>query len=167
MSDTTYRLLEKGEIVQHGDECDVCNDGWRDSPKWVPAEKIGCKAPDPSYPSHRKYRRPLPMSDFVKWRDKQKFLSIIQAEAAELAWNHQQATITELTAELGNFNTFSACKMHSNHASLRCAICDENKLIELQAKVEELANRLSSIYEYYPELRIASRAALKQERSDE
>ena len=43
-----------------------------------------------------------------------------------------------MTNEQGNFNTFWACKMHSNHASLRCAICDENKLIELQTKVEEL-----------------------------
>lgn len=54
-----YRLLEKGEIIQEGDEVDACNDGWRDAPKWVPALSIGQPAPDPAYPSHRIYRRPL------------------------------------------------------------------------------------------------------------
>ena len=58
-----------------------------------------------------------------------------------------QAMVNELTAERGNFNTFWACKVHSNHASLRCAICDENKLIELQAKVEELEDMLQSAIE--------------------
>jgi len=52
--------------------------------------------------------------------------------------DERQAIITELEAERGNFNTFWACTMHSNHASLRCAICDENKLIELQARVDAL-----------------------------
>jgi len=45
-----------------------------------------------------------------------------------------------MTNEQGNFNTFWACKMHRTHGSWRCAICDQNKLIELQAKVEELDN---------------------------
>jgi hypothetical protein len=55
-----YRYLKWGEIIQEGDECDVCNDGWRDPPKWVDAgHTIGQMAPDPAYPSHRKYRRKL------------------------------------------------------------------------------------------------------------
>jgi len=63
-----------------------------------------------------------------------------KVEALETALNIDalQATITELNAERGNFNTFWACKEHSNNASLRCAICDENKIIELEAKVESL-----------------------------
>ena len=48
-----------------------------------------------------------------------------------------------ITNEQRNFNTFWACKMHSNHASLRCAICDENKLIELRSKVKELEKQLN------------------------
>jgi len=53
-----YRILKKGEIIQEGDECDVCADGWRDAAKWVPAgNTVGREAPDPAYPSHRKYRR--------------------------------------------------------------------------------------------------------------
>ena len=31
-----YRRLEKGEIVQAGDEYDACSDGWRDPAKWIP-----------------------------------------------------------------------------------------------------------------------------------
>lgn len=57
--DQNYRQLEAGEIIQEGDECDVCNDGWRDAPKWVPARAIGETAPDPAYPSHRQYRRKI------------------------------------------------------------------------------------------------------------
>lgn len=52
-----YYYLKKGEIIKDGDEVDVCNDGWRDNPKWVKATCIGSKAPAPQYPSHRKYRR--------------------------------------------------------------------------------------------------------------
>ena len=55
-----YRLLEAGETIKEGDEVDVCNDGWRDPAKWVPAgHTVGQKAPDPAYPSHRKYRRAI------------------------------------------------------------------------------------------------------------
>lgn len=53
-----YRRLDEGEIIMEGDEVDVCNDGWRDEPKWVPATYgIGKPAPCPDYPSHRVYRR--------------------------------------------------------------------------------------------------------------
>ena len=56
--DERYRRLNKGEIIQAGDEVDACNDGWRDEPDWQPAKCIGQPAPDPQYPSHRVYRRP-------------------------------------------------------------------------------------------------------------
>tara|TARA_S200002703_G_C3685238_1_gene210389 strand:- start:341 stop:559 length:219 start_codon:yes stop_codon:yes gene_type:complete len=62
-----YRRLEEGEIVQEGDEVDICNDGWRDPSKWVRAEgSIGQKAPYPYCPSHRQFRRkiePNPQQD--------------------------------------------------------------------------------------------------------
>lgn len=54
-----YRHLKFGEVIEDGDEVDICNDGWRDEPKWVPAKSIGQKAPDPRFPSHRVYRRLL------------------------------------------------------------------------------------------------------------
>lgn len=56
-----YHYLQKDEIIQVGDECDNCNDGWRDEPVWVPAKAIGEPAPDPGYPAHRRYRRRLPI----------------------------------------------------------------------------------------------------------
>ena len=65
---------------------------------------------------------------------------------SDLAMKHRdlaEAKVEELTVELGNFNTFSACKMHSNHSSLRCAICDENKLIKLQAKIKKAGDILA------------------------
>lgn len=52
-----YRRLEKGEIIQEGDEIDRCVDAWRDDPVWEPAGNIGEPAPDPQYPAHRQYRR--------------------------------------------------------------------------------------------------------------
>ena len=56
--DQRYRMLEKGEIIQEGDEVDACRDGWRDEPEWEPAlHCIGQEAPDPRFPSHRRYRR--------------------------------------------------------------------------------------------------------------
>ena len=55
-----WRILEKGEIIQPGDEVDACNDGWRDKTRWVPAMNIGEPACDPSFPSHRTYRRQVP-----------------------------------------------------------------------------------------------------------
>jgi len=58
---TTYRQLEKGETIQAGDETDRCNDPWRDDAKWEPVHpsNIGETAPDPAFPSHRIFRRPV------------------------------------------------------------------------------------------------------------
>lgn len=56
-----WRQLEKGERVEKGDWVDMCRDGWRDDPKWVPAIKIGESAPDPCCPSHRTFRRIVPL----------------------------------------------------------------------------------------------------------
>lgn len=55
-----YRILEKGEIIQSGDEFDACVDAWRDNPVWVPAPQhmIGTPASDPAFVSHAIYRRP-------------------------------------------------------------------------------------------------------------
>jgi len=55
----TWRTLRKGEIIREGDEVDMCNNGWHDDAKWAPARCIGKPAPDPSFPSHRVYRRPV------------------------------------------------------------------------------------------------------------
>jgi len=54
-----YRRLEKGEIVQAGDEFDGCGDPWRDDAVWVPATAIGHVVSDPNFVSHGLYRRPL------------------------------------------------------------------------------------------------------------
>ena len=56
---SNYRHLKKGEIIQEGDEIDRCVDAWRDDPVWEPAGNIGEPAPDPQYPAHRQYRRPV------------------------------------------------------------------------------------------------------------
>lgn len=66
MWDERYRMLREDEVIQEGDECDACNDGWRDEVKWESAGiTVGRKAPDPAYPSHRKYRR-LRLLDSLK-----------------------------------------------------------------------------------------------------
>ena len=55
-----YRLLEKGEIIKKGDQCDQCANPWNDKPKWEDVVgNIGEPAPDPAFPSHRQYRRPV------------------------------------------------------------------------------------------------------------
>ena len=56
-----YRRLEKDEVIEPGDEIDRCRDAWRDDPVWEPVHPndIGRTAPDPQYPSHRQYRRPI------------------------------------------------------------------------------------------------------------
>lgn len=58
---TEYRHLGKGETIQEGDETDRCNDPWRDDAKWEPVHpsSIGEAAPDPAFPSHRIFRRPV------------------------------------------------------------------------------------------------------------
>lgn len=54
-----YRYLEKDELIEEGDEIDACADAWRDPPRWEPVHpsSVGKPAPDPQYPSHRRYRR--------------------------------------------------------------------------------------------------------------
>ena len=59
----SYRYLKKGEIILEGDEVDNCRDGWRDEPKWEPTTCVGQEAPDPQYPSHRRYRRKISSHD--------------------------------------------------------------------------------------------------------
>lgn len=56
---TEYYYLKHNEIIKQGDEIDACNDGWNDNPKWeaVSPSCVGTLAPDPIYPSHRRYRR--------------------------------------------------------------------------------------------------------------
>ena len=56
-----YRHLEKDETIEAGDDIDRCADSWSDDPVWEPVSEgdIGKKAPDPQYPSHRQYRRPI------------------------------------------------------------------------------------------------------------
>lgn len=46
-----YRPLKKGEIIRKTDECQ------RDDGSWAPASCAGEEAPDPSFTSHRVYRR--------------------------------------------------------------------------------------------------------------
>ena len=53
-----YYYLKKGDIIQEGDEIDLCGDPWRDYAEWVKVKCcIGEPAPDPQYISHRQYRR--------------------------------------------------------------------------------------------------------------
>lgn len=53
-----YYYLEKGDIIQEGDEVDACRDGYKDDPIWVPVEhRIGQPAPDPQFISHSQFRR--------------------------------------------------------------------------------------------------------------
>lgn len=55
-----YYYLKEGEIIQVGDEVEMPNN-IHDPAKWIPASNtIGQTAPDPAYPSHRKYRRLIP-----------------------------------------------------------------------------------------------------------
>ncbi len=54
-----YYYLKTGDIIKEGDEVDMCIDGWRDPPNWRPAQCIGKSAPNPKFPSHRKYRRKI------------------------------------------------------------------------------------------------------------
>ena len=56
---TAYRTLNYLEEIRAGDEVDSCRDPMRDPPLWTPATNIGDFAPDPAYPAHRIYRRPL------------------------------------------------------------------------------------------------------------
>ncbi len=58
-----YRILDKGDIIQAGDEVDGCADPWHDEPHWVPASRIGEPAPDPAYPAHSIYRRRIEVAN--------------------------------------------------------------------------------------------------------
>jgi hypothetical protein len=40
-------------------------------------------------------------------------------------------------AELEKKNTFWACKHHTNNNTLRCAICDEERIAELEAELNQ------------------------------
>jgi len=55
-----YLYLEKGDIIQEGDEVEMSN-GWNDEPRWqiTTLDNVGDQAPDPYYISHRKYRRKI------------------------------------------------------------------------------------------------------------
>ena len=64
-----YRRLELNEIIQAGDEVDGCVDPWRDDPVWEPAGNIGQPAPDPQYPAHSQYRRPIQTSETGEVKD--------------------------------------------------------------------------------------------------
>lgn len=48
-----YYYLAANEVIQSGDECDMCTDGWRDDPEWaeVHPDSVGKRAPDPAFPS--------------------------------------------------------------------------------------------------------------------
>ena len=55
-----YYHLKEGEIIKDGDEVEMSNT-IHDPAKWIPASNtVGQTAPDPAYPSHRKYRRLIP-----------------------------------------------------------------------------------------------------------
>lgn len=55
-----YRRLEKDEIIKEGDQVDQCANPWKDKPKWEDCVgNLGEPAPDPAFPSHRQYRRPI------------------------------------------------------------------------------------------------------------
>jgi len=53
----SWRILEKGEVVEKSDWVDSANDGWNNDPIWEPASRIGEAAPDPMFPAHRVFRR--------------------------------------------------------------------------------------------------------------
>ena len=54
-----YRRLERGEIIQEGDEVDICNNSWHEEPKWEKTTCVGELVPDPRYPAHRQFRRKI------------------------------------------------------------------------------------------------------------
>lgn len=58
-TDEKWRVLNLGEVVREGDQSDAAADGYNDEPDWRPVRDgaIGCIAPDPRYPSHRRFRR--------------------------------------------------------------------------------------------------------------
>lgn len=80
-----FRRLKEGEIIQKWDEFEYV-DG-----KWRPALCVGQKAPDPSYTSHRQYRRRIPIPDIEElkeqlqfWKDRYEGLSDLYAK--DMRW---------------------------------------------------------------------------------
>ena len=60
MWDQRYRQLKEGELILPTDQCDMCRDGWRDPADWrITRCREGERAPNPMFPSHRKYRRKI------------------------------------------------------------------------------------------------------------
>jgi hypothetical protein len=57
-----YRYLGKGEVTREGDECDACSNPWKDHARWEKCSP-GQVVPDPAYPAHRRYRRPIENPD--------------------------------------------------------------------------------------------------------
>lgn len=54
-----YYHLKKGDRILEGDEIDVSDEFNKPSPCWIKANFVGGLAPDPSFISHRKYRRKI------------------------------------------------------------------------------------------------------------
>jgi hypothetical protein len=48
-------------------------------------------------------------------------------------------------AELEKKNTFWACTRHTNNNTLRCAICDEERIAELRQENERLRAKLDKL----------------------
>ena len=65
-----WRPLDVGELVEEGDEVDAAP-GLDDKPQWEPAKRIGEAAPDPKFPAHRTYRRPLATSTGTAMRERE------------------------------------------------------------------------------------------------
>ena len=59
MWDHRYRKLKKGEVIKEGDEVGISGPGMNGKLTWKKPNpiSIGTKAPDPSFISHRWYRR--------------------------------------------------------------------------------------------------------------
>jgi len=54
-----YYYLDKGEIIQMGDEVEISN-SFNDPERWIKSKHcIGKPAPDPQYLAHRIYRRKI------------------------------------------------------------------------------------------------------------
>lgn len=94
-----YRRLEKGEIIQAGDEIDRCADAWRDEPKWEPVHpsNIGEPAPDPQYPAHRQYRRLQKRIAFggFEGTDLLQIAAAIVNESVESGTEYETATVCQ------------------------------------------------------------------------
>ena len=68
------------------------------------------------------------MSEWEEWRNEQGFLTIVEADAAELAWKHQQTKVDSLKARLRAEEGKAAMRHQSSNKTIK----------QLQAKVVEL-----------------------------